>query len=110
MKRESAKVNARSSARHSPQVAKKSSRTPEALEARVRARQLETLARPSTVSSTSPSRAPRNLAQESMTMGRRPKVQTRDKDRDGGRPRTHSELLEGEVSVVGVEVTPRLMQ
>ena len=35
-------------------------------------------------------------------------MQTRDKD--GGRPRTHSELLEGEVSVVGVEVTPRLMQ
>merc|ERR1712013_497730 len=99
MKRESAKVNSRSSARQSPQVAKKSSRTPEELEAqkaRVRARQLETLARPSTVSSTSPSRAPRNLAQESMTMGRRPKVQTRDKQQDGGRPRTHSELLEGE--------------
>ena len=113
MKRESEKVNARSSARHSPQVAKKSSRTPEELEAqkaRVRARQLETLARPSTVSSTSPSRAPRNLAQESMTMGRRPKVQTRDKGQEGGRPRTHSELLEGEVSLVGVEVTPRLMQ
>ena len=113
MKRESAKVNARSSARHSPQVAKKSSRTPEELEAqkaRVRARQLETLARPSTVSSASPSRAPRNLAQESMTMGRRPKVQTRDKGQEGARPRTHSELLEGEVSLVGVEVTPRLMQ
>ena len=37
-------------------------------------------------------------------------MQTRDKAQDGGRPRTHSELLEGEVSLVGVEVTPRLMQ
>ena len=109
IKRESAKV----SVRNSPQQPRKTFKSPEELEAqkaRVRARQLETLARPATVSSTSPSRAPRNLAQESMTMGRRPKVQTRDKERDGGRPRTHSELVEGEVSVVGVEVTPRLMQ
>ena len=110
MKRESAKVNARNSAPQQPRKTLKSPEELEAQKARVRARQLETLARPSTVSSTSPNRAPRNLAQESMTMGRRPKVQTRDKDRDGGRPRTHSELLEGEVSVVGVEVTPRLMQ
>ena len=36
-------------------------------------------------------------------------MQTRDKD-IGGRPRTHSEIVDGEVSVVGVEVTPRLMQ
>merc|ERR1719295_2176095 len=106
MKQESARNSA-------PQQPRKTLKSPEELEAqkgRVRARQLETLARPSTVSSTSPSRVPRNLAQESMTMGRRPKVQARDKERAGGRPRTHSELLEGEVSVVGVEVTPRLMQ
>ena len=111
MKRESAKVSARRSPQ-SPQLPRKTSKSPEELEAqkaRVRARQLETLARPSTVSSTSPSRAPRSLAQESMTMGRRPKMQTRDKD-IGGRPRTHSEIVDGEVSVVGVEVTPRLMQ
>ena len=108
MKQEAAKLSARNSAPQQPRKTLKSPEELEAQKARVRARQLETLARPSTVSSTSPNRAPRNLAQESMTMGRRPKVQTRDKD--GGRPRTHSELLEGEVSVVGVEVTPRLMQ
>ena len=109
MKQECAKVNARNSAPQQPRKTLKSPEELEAQKARVRARQLETLAaRPSTVSSTSPNQAPRNLAQESMTMGRRPKVQTRDKD--GGRPRTHSQLLEGEVSVVGVEVTPRLMQ
>merc|ERR1719275_368768 len=101
MKRESAKVNARNSAPQQPRKTLKSPEELEAQKARVRARQLETLARPSTVSSTSPSRAPRSLAQESMTMGRRPKMQTRDKD-IGGRPRTHSEIVDGEAEMAPI--------